>query len=71
MFLDGQYSPESVEAVPKAMKENTVVMPSFPNLAQAHDLIQPVVDEIARGKQRAEVALPKLADQIRKKFDMK
>lgn len=70
-FLKGKYSPEHVEAVPNAMKENTVVMPLFPDLAQAQDLIQPVVDEIARGKERAEVALPKLADQIRKKFGIK
>lgn len=70
-FLEGQYSPDNVESVPKSMKENTVVMPSFPSLAQAQDLIQPVVDEIARGKERADVALPKLADKIRKKFNMK
>ncbi|MBJ9992407.1 hypothetical protein [Paenibacillus sp. S28] len=49
-FLQGQYSPDNVKSVPKSMKENTVVMPSFPSSAQAQDLIQPVPHAVCNGK---------------------
>ena len=70
-FSEGEFAPDSVDVVHEAMANNTVAEVKFPKYNEAYAMLTPVIEQIMTGDVKASDALPKIADEIRQKFDMK
>lgn len=69
-FSQGEFAPENVDRLHKAMIENTVVPPYFIEFAEADSMLQPVIDQIMSGDVQAEEIIPEVAEKIRSELGL-